>query len=280
MKKKLVQWLLVLAVLVPVCAFPAFADIGPKPSVVIDFQGLEGQTYYATLLGDTDGYGPWSTKRAYEEYLGSQEVWDAFKGYDAPEGFWFIGYMEDCTETQQLSWTYYPPENFRVLLYFPEAGAFLISSETYGRYAFDSAFTARVSAGDVVLRSAYDFTWEVMSFLCRCILTIAAEVLIGWLFLFRGKPLFRLICVTNVVTQLLLNLALNVSNYLAGAMGYVMLYILLELGVFVVEGMIYAAYLKRHPQEKPLHPWGYALVSNGVSFALGLWLSHVIPGIF
>ena len=50
--------------------------------------------------------------------------------------------------------------------------------------------------------------------------------------------------------------------------------------MFVIEGIVYSAYLKRHPQEKQLRPWGYALVSNGLSFALGLWLSHVIPGIF
>ncbi|MDY4104294.1 MAG: hypothetical protein SOY37_01815, partial [Oscillospiraceae bacterium] len=143
MKKKLLQCLLVLSLLVSFLVLPAAAaDIGPKPSVVIDFEGLEGQTYYATLLGDTDGYGPWSTKRFYEEYLGSREVWDAFKSYDAPEGFWFIGYMEDCTEDQQLAWTYYPPESFYVLLYFPDTGTFLLSSEPCSRYAFDSYFTA------------------------------------------------------------------------------------------------------------------------------------------
>ena len=104
--------------------------------------------------------------------------------------------------------------------------------------------------------------------------------MIGWLFLFRGKELFRLICVTNAVTQILLNLALNITNYLFGSMGYVMFYVLLEAAVFVIEGIVYSTYLKRHPQEKQLRPWGYALVSNGLSFALGLWLSHVIPGIF
>ena len=139
---------------------------------------------------------------------------------------------------------------------------------------------ADVSGGDITLKHSYAFTGEVISLVCRCVLTIAAELVIGWLFLFRGKELFRLICVTNAVTQILLNLALNITNYLFGSMGYVMFYVLLEAAVFVIEGIVYSAYLKRHPQEKQLRPWGYALVSNGLSFALGLWLSHVIPGIF
>ena len=281
MKKKLMQCLLALSLLVSFLVLPAAAaDIGPKPSVTIGFQGLEGQTYYATLLGNTERYGPWSKDDVYDDYLGPKDVWDAFQGYDAPEGFWFLGFMDACTEDQQLAWTYYPPESFYVLLYFPDTGTFLLSSEPCSRYAFDSYFTADVSGGDITLKHSYAFTGEVISLVCRCVLTIAAELVIGWLFLFRGKELFRLICVTNAVSQILLNLALNITNYLFGSMGYVMFYVLLEAAVFVIEGIVYSAYLKRHPQEKQLRPWGYALVSNGLSFALGLWLSHVIPGIF
>ena len=107
MKKKLMQCLLALSLLVSVLVLPAAAaDIGPKPSVTIGFQGLEGQTYYATLLGNTERYGPWSKDDVYDDYLGHKDVWDAFQGYDAPEGFWFLGFMDACTEDQQLSWTY------------------------------------------------------------------------------------------------------------------------------------------------------------------------------
>jgi len=39
---------------------PAYGDMGPKPSVVIDFEGLEGRTYYVTLLSNVRHSGPYS----------------------------------------------------------------------------------------------------------------------------------------------------------------------------------------------------------------------------
>ncbi len=38
----------------------AKADIGPKPSVVIDFNGLDEKTYYATLLSSEKSTDPFS----------------------------------------------------------------------------------------------------------------------------------------------------------------------------------------------------------------------------
>ena len=41
-----------LLVLAAGLALPAAADVGPKPSVEVVFQGMEGRRYYATLLGN------------------------------------------------------------------------------------------------------------------------------------------------------------------------------------------------------------------------------------
>lgn len=54
---------------------PVSADIGPKPSVVINFTGLEDETYYATLLSRDSFAGPWNCESYYEmDLLSSKPV--------------------------------------------------------------------------------------------------------------------------------------------------------------------------------------------------------------
>ena len=61
MKKKLVSVMFFMMVMA-VMMFPttAYADIGPKASVVVDFIGLEDEVYYTTLLSEEISTGPYS----------------------------------------------------------------------------------------------------------------------------------------------------------------------------------------------------------------------------
>ena len=56
----------------------------------------------------------------------------------------------------------------------------------------------------------------------------------------------------------------------------------MEAAVFAIEGVVYALTLRRLAKdpEKRVHPWIYALVANVASFAVGMALARVIPGIF
>lgn len=141
--KRLLPFLLLFTLLIPMTAG---ADMGPKPSVSVEFRGLEGQTYYATLLSQTDSTGPWSHSDEYYDYYGDPDVWEAFNGYEDPDGFYFIGCYEDCSDDQTFSWTYYPPQVFKALVYFPESDTFAVTEDTYERYAFDSYFKVNAAA--------------------------------------------------------------------------------------------------------------------------------------
>jgi hypothetical protein len=48
--RKITLMLLCIILITGMFPLTACADTGPKPSVVVDFIGLEGKTYYATLL--------------------------------------------------------------------------------------------------------------------------------------------------------------------------------------------------------------------------------------
>lgn len=306
MKRKSKAWgrlLLACALVLLFLPVKARADMGPKPSVNIQFTGIEGVTYYGTLLskeGQTPG--PFQSRALAEqegtpwEWQGNEEVLevqdrDKFLSYEDPDGFQLLNWCCDCSGENQLVWDYWPPETFKVLLYFPEEDLFCVSP-VYEQYAYDSYYTADLSeylSGTVTLEKSYDYTWELISLAARIVLTIAVEL--GMAVLFFGKEdkrTFRFLAVVNIATQLFLNVALNVIRYYRGTI-YSLLWgssiftlYLLEIVVMIVEGILYTKLLPRF-SEKPRSGSeiaGYTVLANVVSFAAGLLLAVKIPGIF
>ena len=289
MKHKVFSFIMCL-MLVMAMTIPASADIGPKPSVQIEFTGMEGQTYYGTLLSMYESTGPasvWDGNPEHADYQPGEEgydIWLKFVEYQDADGYYFLQWWWDCSETNQLNWTYYPPTPFKILLYFPETDTFYVSP-VYERYAFDSYFTVDMSdldADPMVADKSYDYTWEIISLAVRIILTIALELAIALLFGYREKKVLGFLAIVNAVTQVGLNVALNIINYNSGSMIFTFNYVLLEILVFAIEAIAYAVLLKKFSgkEQKPVKAVGYALVANAASFGFGLWLAHVIPGIF
>lgn len=125
-----------------------YADTGPKPSVKIEITGIRNEIYYGTLLSKEKTTGPSSVWDGTEEganyQTGEHEIWKKFVSYQDKDGFYFLQELWECTETNQLNWTYYPPKTFKILLYFPESDTYYVSP-ICDRYAFDSYFTVDVS---------------------------------------------------------------------------------------------------------------------------------------
>lgn len=292
MKRKQLQWGCVLILLLSLLIGSASADIGPKPSVQVRFPDMEGRSVYATLLSQSNTTGPasaWDASAPYprqyvqdDKYYDSptpeiEALWQAFQEYDDPDGFYFLQNWWTCSEEHELAWTYYPPQTFKLLLYEPETGTYL-SSGIYEQYAFDSYFQAELDgAGQLTLRRNYDYTWETISLLARIALTVALELGVAWLFRYRTKKQMLFLVLVNLVTQVGLNVGLNMANYYLGQFAYVFWFILLELGVCLLEALLYA---KKLDGGEKSHPVIYAVCANLLSAVAGLWLALQIPGIF
>ena len=281
--------LLICLILVLNLPVTAKADIGPKPSVRITFTGIKGETYYGTLLSERRSTGPATAWDGYEEYRdwkpeSEKPIWEKFIAYEDADGYYFLQEWWDCSETNQLNWTYYPPNPFKILLYFPETDTFYVS-DIYERYAFDSYFTVDLSeyaTSPITAHQSYDYTWELISLAVRIVLTIALELAIALLFGYREKKALGFLAIVNVITQVVLNVALNIINYRSGSMGFTFAFICMEILVFAIEAISYKALLHRLSEKEKVEHRGvtYALVANTASFAIGLWLAHLIPGIF
>ena len=262
----------------------AFADMGPKPSVRIGIEGLDpDEPCWGTLLSEEASTGP---SRAYDgenARVGEagEDVWRAFVDYEDPDGYYFLQELWPCSEEGQLWWTYYPPEEFKLLLYFPETGEF-VSSGKCSAYAFTSWFDARLSDGELALSKSYDYSGAIVNFAVRCALTIALECAAAY-FIFRLRTPGRLkaVAAVNVITQLALNLVVNIIAYLAGSFMIAFRFFLLECLVFAAEGALYDMFFRRAGEPVPVKRcWALSLVGNLMSYALGLWLAYAVPGLF
>lgn len=283
-KALILLFIFLLTLLIPITVS---ADTGPKPSVQVTINGLGDAPCYATLLSKTPSTGPasvWSGKedeiRHNNAYEFDRKIWDAFTGYKDPDGFYFLQWSWKVNETKEFRWSYYPPSEFKILLYFPEQDQFC-SSDILERYAFDSYFTVNIISGQSLEAvKSYNYTLETVSLVARIVITIALELGIAWLFAFRGKKQLGLLLIVNVITQVALNVALNLANYHNGQQAFVSAYIGYELLVFALEAAIYCIFLTRNRERQPKECIAYAFVANLISFLAGFGIAKLIPGIF
>lgn len=287
----------------------ASADTGPKPSVRIAFENLGDEECWGTLLSRKPSTGPSSAWDGNEEDARHNEnpngqydwqdfgydVWKAFVDYDEKDDFYFLQEAWKINETKELDWTYYPPNEFKILLYFPETGEYAVSG-VYERYAFDSYFTVNMDGAKLSVDyneelssddrlnayKSYNYGVEIGSLVARIIITIVIEMAIALIFGYREKKQFLLLAGVNSGTQIILNVLLNIINYNSGEMAFVVFYVLFELVVFVIEAILFYHLLNKISiKQKP--KWlavVYALVANVVSFGAGMLIAEWLPGIF
>lgn len=149
MKKSLRSLLAFLIAATVLCCI-AMADTGPKPSASFTFTGMPDEDYYVTMLAEVDAYGPHRVHQPGSEIPGyvleqgeqdpAYPAWQKFVDYKDPDGYYFLeDLFEQCHGDDEAGWRYFPPERFKLLLYFPESDTFLCSPVT-ARYAFDSIY--------------------------------------------------------------------------------------------------------------------------------------------
>lgn len=278
----------------------ASADTGPKASVRILFENMGDELCYGTLLSKYESTGPNSVWDGDEDHIYNYnldlEIWRAFVEYKDTDGYYFLQTGWKVSNTKEIAWTYYPPPSFKILLYYPETETFAVSG-IYEKYAFDTYYTVDmngVNIGSVEYNEdlstneridayrSYNYMQEILSLVARIVITIAIEMAVALLFGFRKKKQLLVLASVNVITQIILNLLLNVINYNSGPLDFVLYYILFEIFVFATEAVLYCTILKK-VSENPKKNWYYvlyALVANAVSFGAGFIVAQMLPGIF
>lgn len=289
----------------------AYADMGPKASVNIQFLNMGDELCYGTLLSKHPSTGPytaWSGDAAEAYHSGNElypnalldyETWLAFVEYDDADGYYFLQRSETLvSDSKTIEWNYYPPDSFKILLYYPESNTYAVS-EILHRYAFDTYYTVDMNGREIVgaeydgeqssnyrINAFRSYMWrqELGCFVIRVFLTVLIELAVALLFkLYEKKQLLVLACV-NVITQLALNLSLNYMDFSAryGYGAYIGVYALLEALVIVIEALVYCLLMNRLSERSRLKRYYvvYAITANLTSLIAGLLISLVLPQIF
>ena len=278
----------------------ASADTGPKASVNITFENTErmGDSFYVTLLAKEEGRGPWymaENSSPSFEYGIEEDIFNKFKAFADEDEFHLWPYIVKCQST--FVFGYYPPTTFKILVYSPEEDKFAISN-IYERYAFHSYYTVNLESFSEISASthgeiteeklltateSYDHTNEIKGLIARLIITLGIELILAYIFGYKGALSITVILIANAITQILLNLYLNYDIYLHGNSFTYRLggYVFIELLILIAEGTLYAftvAKLSKNPSKKKA--FIYAAVANVLSFIIGIYLALKIPTLF
>lgn len=285
------------------------ADMGPKASVNIKFSGMSDEPCYGTLLSSSPSTGPSSVwdgdeisayhngNERYPNAPLSYEIWLAFVEYEDADGYYFL---QDAAwlvnEKKELTWGYYPPDQFKILLYFPESDTFAVS-DVLQRYAFDTYYTVDMSglemasvsydkelSGNSRINAYRSYMWrqELGGLAVRILLTILIELAAALLFGLREKKQLLVLTLINIFTQIVLNVLLNYIDYSAGYTAFVISYALIEMLVFVLEAIFCCLFMNKlsSKQRSKQYYISYALTANLSSFLLGMIISNYLPIIF
>lgn len=261
----------------------ARADMGPKPSVEVAFEGISGEKAYATLLSKESPWGPYSAWDGHREadkgY--APEVWEKFVRYKDPDGFFFLQTYNECVEGLPLIWGYWPPDTFKILVYFPGTDTF-VASGIQERYAFESYFQCFVSQGGMLVRSSYDYGRGFAAAALRALLTLLIELAVALPFGYREKGQLLLFGITNLVTQAGLCGGLYLISYTWGPWAFWYWFVVLELAVLVVESLTYTLLIGRCSKspQAAVRVRRYALLANLLSCGAGLVLARLTLGGF
>lgn len=303
--KRLLCLCLCLGILTSMFSFSVNADIGPKASVHILFENMGDELCYGTLLSKAESTGPQSVWDGDEDNIYNYDldidIWRAFVEYEDEDGYYFLQCAWKVSEKKEIAWTYYPPNSFKILLYYPETEMFIVS-DIYERYAFDTYYTVDMLGIDISgddfgsveldeelssnarLNAYKSYMWrqEALALVARIFITIVIEMLVALLFGFRGKKAILTLVAVNTATQIVLNLLLNLINFKSGEWAFIFGYIMLEIAVFAVEAIIYSVVMNRYSSVSRSTRFYviYSLVANVVSFGVGLPLSLILPSIF
>lgn len=311
MKKRLISVFLIAILLTVFSVTPVSADMGPKPTTTVNFSGVTGECY-GTLLADTASNGPhgvWDGSdafRAYEPDNPLYAVWEKMLHYHDSDGFYFWQRVFDCTDGAELYWGYYPPERFKVLLYFPATDSFAVS-EILERTEFYSVFNVSVedmttptaapsepptqattqakmssatqpaaapqitSAASAGISGGFwaNLLHGLPLFLLHLALTVGIEILMAVLFGYRRGRMLGCVALTNAVSLTALYAVLLLCGGVWIKTPGAPLYIALEVLVAACEAAVYCLRFPKLGAEKPrLRIIIYAAAANTVTYAL------------
>ena len=246
---------------------------GHYQTTTIEFKNIEG-TCYGTLLSDKTVSGTWSSTQELDLAV-SEEVLSFFREFEDEDRFFFLNYLQDVSEGK-MYWPIYPPEEFKVLLYYPDSGEYAISGKME-RYALNSTFSAVVEDGNVILKRNYDYPRLIGITLLRIVILSTVSFLVTWIYSQRDKHVLKPFFISELVFQILLNLGISAYSFRYGfsMMEYIAVFWILYIIFFLIQGYLYSKKTNMIGM-----PYMCSFFSNVAAYGVGLILLDLYPALY
>lgn len=249
----------------------AFADMGPKPQLIIRVENAPEELYYLDLLEEG---APDNSYRTEEDLAPYDQSMIAAMRTAIPEGWyacfldnsWIFGDLTGKPANGQMlhQFSYYGvPNTYKIAIVTTSGEVWL--SDTYTREVLQSSVTLDWATKAVTIPST-DRAYAVQ-FLAAFLPTLLVEGLLLALFgLWRRKNLLVFLLV-NVITQggLAVFFGINAVRYGVSG-GYPFLLLAAELAVLFVEYLLYRRFLSGRSPERIA---AYAIAANTCTAILG-----------
>lgn len=250
------------------------ADMGPKPASFVTIKGIEGEYVACFAAKKADGpnidYETWLLYHDYIEYNPIME-------YEDEEGFKWITRYYECNGETEISFTYYCPEEYKIVIY--QNDEFLIATEAIEMYAFSTYYEIDFSTGsainvhDITIIRTYNYSSEIINLIVRIILTLVIEIGLFFLMRLYTKRNFNVVLLTNLLTQIFLNIMVNIRLFNSGSLSAIILLFSLEVLILIFEALVYQVFLK---DKNRIIIVLYSIIANALSFGCGLYIFGLI----
>jgi len=267
MKKRIVCLFLLVLLIIPAVVF---ADIGPKPSITINAVNMPESECYMDLLVEVSGPGEIDPEYLENEY--NQRLIGTLSAYYS-DGWGAAVVNEEriifddvkCKVTDGeccKGFGYMPPDRFKIIVVSTDGE--IVVSNVIDRKAFNSIVEFDYEGG--VAKEGKVMTSILLQFLITCSLTLLIEGMILVVFRFSFKKYWLVVLLVNLLTQILLAVAISSAMLVSGLAGAMFAFFIAEFLILIIEGVIYGVVLKQHKVGRRIL---YALTANIISFIAG-----------
>ena len=239
----------------------------------LDIKGIQGKCY-GTLLSRKASSGPWTSKAKLEVNVPDQ-VKDFFLNHKDKDGFFFLRYLQDVSGGT-FFWHTNPPEEFKILLYFPDTDTYY-TSEILTRYSLASRYTVTVGENGIEINKNNSYVKVLLVTLLRTALMVLAAVAISsWM----GRPYmqqWRKILLINGVVLLIFNILVSLYSFKNGfgRLEYIVIVWLFFIPFVPIFGSYYAKKARTISS-----PYYSAFGGCAAAYVVGLLLIDVFPNLF
>lgn len=243
------------------------ADTGPKPSTTVKIVGIEGQ--YVAAFAAKEATGPNFDYKMWQDGETPFLDYNPIMEYSDTDGYKWITKYKVLSGDKEINFTYYRPESFKIIIY--QNDKLYKVTDVIDTFSFNNTFKIDFSSNDIKITKNFSslLNQEVGPVILRFVLTLVVEIGLLFAMMLYTKRNLTIALITNIVTQILLNVILNIAIYYHGWQSALMLLFVCEFFIFVAETTVYALFMKDKKTWKIIV---YGVLANALTFALSFLL--------